>query len=119
MAAKNRTRRRAQVQTEAEQGAGAGDGEEAVGKGWEAIMTISEITKQPHLAECVFHIRNAQRELSMAGFGHSSTYYRLTRARMAVERRLTNPHLEGCVCSRCLMSLMKACAKRYKNGGKR
>lgn len=73
-------------------------------------MTISQITHQPHLAESIFHIRQAQRELSFAGLGTSPTFYKLTRARMTIERRLRGKHLEGCVCSRCLLALMKQAA---------
>ena len=74
-------------------------------------MTIKEITRQPHLAEAVYHIRKAQSELAAADLGTSQTFYALTRSRMTIERKLSGKHLEDCVCSRCLMKWIKEIAE--------
>ena len=74
-------------------------------------MTIKEILFQPHMANAIYHIRKAQRELAFAGLGTSPTYYKLSRARMTIERKLKGKHLEDCVCSKCLLQYMKQQAK--------
>jgi hypothetical protein len=86
-------------------------------------VTIKEITRQPHLAEAVYHIRKAQGELAAADLGTSPTFYALTRSRMTIEHKLTGKHLKNCVCSRCLMEWMKDISRKaqdqaFVEGGK-